>query len=250
MFEFATLFAGGLGWLGSNLASYLFSKGMDRMFSTKEEFEKELTIVINQIVDEYEKQYPQQDISGMYAFYKSQKVIDELLQYRLMHPDEYKAEQLFDVFNQDNRVIPPTLSQITAFYDLFVRKIEGHPKLKSIEINSTFQEEIFEVSSKLDNLSRKIEYILRLSNADLELQWKDRIDAYVSTLKAFKPETALELLIALEKSFELSTKKPTEEFKAAIKYQKGICYQFLGDKDEYCKAFIMLIIDSQIQKKP
>jgi hypothetical protein len=239
MFEFATLITGGLGWVGSNLASYLFRKGMDRIFSTKEDLEKELTIVINEVVDEYEKQSPQQDISGMYAFYKSQKVIDELLQYRLMHPDEYKAEQLFDAFNQDNRVIPPTLPQITTFYDIFVQKVKEHPKLKSIEINSTFQEEIFEISSKLDNLSRKIEYILRLSNADLELQWKDRIDAYVSTLKSFKPETALELLIALEKSFELSTKKPTEEFKAAIKYQKGICYQFLGNKDEYCKAFIM-----------
>lgn len=239
MFEVSTLIAGGLGWIGSNLMSYLFSKGMDKVFATKEEFEKELTIIINQVVDEYERQYPQQDVSGMYAFYKSQKVIDELLQYRLMHPDEYKAEQLFDVFNQDNRIIPPTLLQITTFYDIFIQKVEGHSKLKSIEIRSTFQEEIFEISSKLDSLSRKIEYILRLSNADLELQWKDRIDAYVSTLKAFKPQTALALLIALEKSFDISTKKPTDEFKAAIKYQKGICYQFLGNKDEYCKAFIM-----------
>jgi hypothetical protein len=240
MFEVGPLIAGGLGWVGSNLMTYLFRKGMDRVFSTKEDFEKELTIIINQVVDEYEKQNPQQqDITGMYAFYKSQKVVDELLQYRLMHPDEYRAEQLFDIFNQDNRVIPPTLPQITAFYDIFIRKVEENPKLKSIEIKSTFQEEIFEISSKLDNLSRKIEYILRLSNADLELQWKDRIDAYVSTLKAFKPQTALDLLIALEKSFELSTKKPTEEFRATIKYQEGVCYQFLGNKDEYCKAFIM-----------
>ena len=238
MFEFGALITGGLAWVGTNLASYLFDKGMDRVFSTAKEFEKELTIVINQALDEYAKQDPQPDVAGMYPFYKSQKVIDELLKYRLMYPDEYRVEKLFEAFNQDDRVVSPTLPQITAFYDVFVRKIGEHPKLRSIEINATFKEEIFAISSKLDILNRKIEYILRLSNADLELQWKDRIEVYVSTLKAFKPQTALGLLIALEKSFELSAKKPTEEFKAAIQYQKGICFQFLGNKDEFCKTFI------------
>jgi tetratricopeptide (TPR) repeat protein len=239
MFEIGSLIAGGLGWVGSNLTTYLFRKGMDRLFSTKEDLEKELAIIINQVVDDYEKQNPQQDIAGMYTFYKSQKVVDELLQYRLMHSDEYKAEQLLNAFNQDDRVIPPTLPQITAFYDIFTRKVEEHPKLKSIEINSTFQEEIFEISSKLDNLSRKIEYILRLSNVDLELQWKDRIGAYIDTLKAFKPQTAISLLIALEKSFDESTKKPNNEFKSKIKYQEGVCYQFLGNEEESSKAFIV-----------
>lgn len=238
MVEFGALITGGLAWVGTNLASYLFDKGMDRVFSTAKEFEKELTIVINQALDEYAKRYPQPDVAGMYPFYKSQKVIDQLLKYRLMHPDEYRVEQLFEAFNQDGRVVPPTLLQITDFYDVFVRKIGEHPKLRSIEINGTFKEEIFAISSKLDILNRKIEYILRLSNADLELQWKNRIDAYLSTLKAFKPQTALGLLMALEKSFELSAKKPTEEIKAAIQYQKGICFQFLGNKDEYCKTFI------------
>lgn len=226
-------------WLFMNIATYAFRKGMDKVFTSKEDLEKELTIIIHSTIDEYTEQYPQADIAGMYAFYKSQIVVEGLLQYRIMHPDDYNVEMLFDTFNQDSRVIPPAPLQIKAFYDIFTRKIEEHPKLKSIEIKSTFQEEVFVISSKLDNLSRKIEYILQSSNADLELQWKDRIDTYVTTLKAFKPQTALDLLIALENSFSLGTKKPTEAFKATIVYQKGICYQFLGNVDESSKCFIM-----------
>lgn len=226
-------------WIFMNIATYAFRKGMDKVFASKEDLEKELTIIIHRTIDEYTEQYPQPDIAGMYAFYKSQIVVEGLLQYRIMHPDYYNVEMLFDTFNQDSRVIPPTPLQIKAFYNIFTRKIEEHPKLKSIEIKSTFQEEVFVISSKLDNLSRKIEYILQSSNADLELQWKDRIDTYVATLKAFKPQTALDLLIAFENSFALGTKKPTEEFKATINYQKGICHQFLGNADESSKSYII-----------
>lgn len=232
------LATGGI-WVAKNIANYVFRKGMDKVFTSKEDLEKELTIIIHSTIDEYTGQHPQPDVSGMYAFYKSQIVVEGLLQYRIMHPDDYSVEMLFEAFNQDSRVIPPTPLQIKAFYNIFIRKIDEHPKLKSIEIRSTFQDEIFVISSKLDNLSRKIEYILQSSNADLELQWKDRIDTYVATLKAFKPQTALDLLVALENSFALGTKKPSEEFKATINYQKGICYQFLNNVDESSKSFIM-----------
>lgn len=226
-------------WFFMNIASYAFRKGMDKIFTSEKDLANELKNIIDQTINEYAEQYPQPDVAGMYAFYNSHRVVEGLLQYRIMHPDDYNAETLFDTFNQDSKVIPPTLVQIKNFYNIFTQKIEEHPKLKSIEIKNTFQEEVFVISSKLDNLNRKIEYILQVSNADLELQWKDRIDTYVATLKAFKPQTALDLLVALENSFALGTKRPSKEFNAAINYQKGICYQFLGNVDKSSKSFII-----------
>lgn len=73
---------------------------------------------------------------------------------------------------------------------------------------------------------------------NIEPQWKDRLDTYITTLEQFKPQTALSLLEALEKSFATSKQQPSNELYSQILYQKGICNRFLGNKDETCQCFI------------
>ncbi len=73
---------------------------------------------------------------------------------------------------------------------------------------------------------------------NLEPQWKDRLDSYIATLQQFKPQTALLLLEALEKSFTTSKQKPSNELCSQISYQKGICNHFLDEKDKMCECFI------------
>ena len=82
------------------------------------------------------------------------------------------------------------------------------------------------------------------NNNEIEPQWKDRLDAYTTTLQQFKPQTALSLLEALENSFITSVKKPSQEFCSLISYQKGICYSFLGNKDKMCECFISAYKDN------
>jgi len=53
---------------------------------------------------------------------------------------------------------------------------------------------------------------------DIEPQWKDRLDTYTTTLQQFKPQTALSLLDALEKSFTTSKQKPSNELYSLISY--------------------------------
>lgn len=73
---------------------------------------------------------------------------------------------------------------------------------------------------------------------NIEPQWKDRLDTYITTLEQFKPQTALSLLEALEKSFATSKQQPSNELYSQILYQKGICNRFLGNKDEMYQCFI------------
>ena len=73
---------------------------------------------------------------------------------------------------------------------------------------------------------------------NIEPQWKDRLDTYITTLEQFKPQTALSLLEALEKSFATSKQQPSNELYSQILYQKGICNRFLENKDETCQCFI------------
>ena len=73
---------------------------------------------------------------------------------------------------------------------------------------------------------------------NIEPQWKDRLDTYITTLEQFKPQTALSLLEALEKSFATSKQQPSNELYSQILYQKGICNRFLENTDETCQCFI------------
>lgn len=221
------------------LKSYFAKKFLDKQlsqFNHKQEIA--LRRVINETLDEYAKTFPVEGTRTTFPFYHSQKIINELLSYRVMHGDEYNLDQLTLAFQTEPNVIPPTTQNITDLFAIFTAKIKASEDLKKLEIKETFQEEIFLISRKQDEVKQYIENLFKGFNAELQLQWKDRIDSYVSTLQAFKPQTALNLLDALLKSFDAGTTKPSTQFRASIEYQKGICHRLLMHKTEACKAYI------------
>ncbi len=61
-----------------------------------------------------------------------------------------------------------------------------------------------------------------ISINEIEPQWQDRLNAYIATLQQFKPKTALSLLEKLEASFASCAKKPSQEFRSLISFQKGV----------------------------
>jgi hypothetical protein len=221
-----------------NTETYLFKKGLDTLFTSSKELNDELRKVIYATLDEYETKYPQARQGDKFAFYHSQRIIDELLKFRIMDQGDYLIEDLYSALDAELNVITPSKKNIEDFYTIFLDKISASEELKKLEIKKTFGNEIFIVSQKLDDLKRHIENLVTNSNADLEFQWRDRIETYIKTLQSFKPATALVLIDALLKSFDESSRSPSPDLLAVITYQKGICLRFLDQKDDYYKAFI------------
>jgi tetratricopeptide (TPR) repeat protein len=223
----------------SNLKSYFAKKFIEKQIARlddKQEFA--LRRVINETLDEYAAKFPVESTRTTFPFYHSQKIVNELLSYRIMHGDDYNIEQLTQAFEAEPNVIPPTAQNLADFFGIFTAKVKAARNLKKLEIKETFQEEVFLISREIDALKQYIENMFAGFDADLQLQWKDRIETYVSTLQAFKPQTALNLLDALMKSLDAGTTKPSAQFRASIEYQKGICHRLLTQKTEACKAYI------------
>lgn len=220
-------------FLAESFGSYFISRKLDKLFANNEEFIAELSKVVNGTIEEYENKYPQPDEGHKFPFYNSQRIIDELLKYRVMSGEEYDLESLKKALTEEKNVIPPTQEQIKNFYGIFSTRIKANDKLRNIEIKETFEKEVFNISSAIKDLNSRIENIVSTYNGDLETQWKDRLEAYVGTLKQFKPQTALNLLHKLEHSFEISQNKPDDKLIALIKHQEGICLSLLGNKDSY-----------------
>lgn len=220
------------------LVSYLAKKGLDGLFnSNPEEFQDRFMKVIDDTIAEYMSLYPIKDYLGKHAFYKSQRVVDELLKYRLMN-DKHNLSDLEKALEEETNVIPPQKIELENFYNIFILKINADETLRQLEISETFKEEIFEITKKLDNLSKSFDGVINNIHNKLDSEWERQIYAYRDNIYKFKPKTALDLLIKLEESFEMSPKKPTNSLLATLEFLKGLCHELIGNHDEKHKCFI------------
>lgn len=215
----------------NTIASYFLKRGFDLAFSKDGDFKDNLRDAIDQTIETYDEKFGQ-DSGKLMPFYHSLNVIDELLKFRIMHPEDYDPSQLTKVLEKEPGIAPPTKKNIEDFYSIFLSNIDADPKLKKLEIKQTFDQEIFNISKKVDEVRRQMESIALAMDGDLQLQWKNRLDSYSETLRTFKPKTAFRLLELLEESFLTSTNKPNQHFLALLAYQKGICQQFLGEGEK------------------
>lgn len=223
----------------STLGSYFAKKGMDTLIASFEiKLEDALYKVILETVEDYEQKYAIQYQGKKFPFYKSQRIVTELLSFSVMHSEEYDLNEVLLSFQNEPNVIPPTIEDIERFHAIFISKINEHLDLKKLEIKAKSQDEIYRISKKIDTLKNELESLVLSVNADVELQWQDRIQAYISTLQAFKPKTALQLLDALSNSFATGVKQPSPAFLAEIESQRGLCYRLLLNRDEAYKAQI------------
>lgn len=222
-------------FLGS-IFSKIFINKIGKLLPSRNLFKSELSDIINETCKTYATLYDQKSTDGKFPFYQSQKIIDEFLKFSPAHIEDFDLNIILSVINNNTNIIPPTRENIENFYGIFLERVKANPKISDLEIAQKFQNEIFEISRKLDN--RSIEGNLWNSN-ELEQQWKSRLNVYIEKLKEFKPATALSLLESLEKSFEESRYVPSENLQSKIAYQKGWCYNFLLKKNESCRAFIL-----------
>lgn len=219
------------------LATYFIEKGLDSFIGNKSNFKSKLSKAIDNTIIEYQRDFPQEDVDGKFAFYKSQKVIDELLKYRIMK-DDYNLSDLENVFDDETNIIPPKKNEIEQFYNIFIKNINLDDELKGLEISETFEIEVFNISKKIDSLSHKIENILNGIHPQLKSEWERQIKIYSDSIRYFKPNTALNLLLELQKSIDTSESQPSDSIFATIEFLKAQCYDMLGNKEDSYKSYI------------
>jgi hypothetical protein len=222
-------------FLPGTLAGYFFEKGLDRFIGTGPELQDELQEVIQQTITEYAES-DNRNYGRNLPFYHSVNIVSEFLKFRVMSPEDFNYDGLMQALNAELEVTPPTEQELNNFFSLFISKIGTSESLKQLEIKETYSQEIFNISRKITELNSRIDNLALANTADLQLQWKDRVDAYVKTLQAFKPATALSLLESLEKSLTSSATKPGISFMAFLAYQKGQCLGLIGRRDEAYRA--------------
>jgi hypothetical protein len=225
------------GFLPEAIAGYFFTKGMDKFLESGQSLQDELQDVIQETIIEF-ADADLQTYGRNLPFYHSVSIIEELLRFRVMAPEDYQPEQLIQVLSSESNVIPPSEKDLNDFFSLFMIKINQSDSLRKLEIKETFSQEIFNISRRINELLTRIDNLALQYTGDLELQWKDRVDSYVKTLQDFKPATALKLLQSLELSLQSSSKRPSANFMAFLEYQKGQCYGFLDRKEDAYRAKI------------
>lgn len=215
----------------SRLTIKLFNKEMQKQFATEKLFVEEIYITYQKAVEDYKVQYPTSNIVGKHFFYENKAFEDEILKLKFI--SDYTLQEAIQKLENESNVILPTEKEIKNFQVIFDYHIQRNDKLRDLEIEATYKEEIFEISNKVDKIEKQIAQLL---SPDLQNEWEREIGGYFETLKDFKPKTALKLLDNfLNKK---GKNKPNNDLLAFIHYQKGICYSFLDKKEEKFKSFI------------
>ncbi len=222
-------------FLPETFANYFIGKGLDKMLSQGASLKEELQDVIQDTIVEFSDN-DTRNYGNKLPFYHSISILEELLKFRLMFPEDYDTHQLLAALEGESGIVPPTEDDLNSFFTLFMSKIKASDNLRKLEIKETYSQEIFTISRKITELANRVENLALQYTGDLEIQWKDRVDTYVKTLQDFKPATALTLLERLENSIQSSAKKPSQNFMAFLEFQKGQCLEFLGRRKEAFRA--------------
>ncbi|EHP49892.1 hypothetical protein [Odoribacter laneus] len=224
-------------FLAEGFANYKLNEKLSKFFSSQKEFKQELYQVILATLTEYEEKYPVMSDGDKFPFYDSQAIINELLKYRLFG-SAIDLDCLIEEFKKNDHIIIPSKSELETFLNLFYEHIQGNIKLRNLEIERGFKEEIFCISTKLNQLSSSFQNTLASMETSLKEEWKRQLEAYKEHIEKFRPRTALELLIKLETAIADSEFTVNEKFYSKLHYWKAGCYELLTQFPEARKEYI------------
>lgn len=237
--------------LATNVLVLLWGKVNETFAGSKTDFEKELTKVIYESLEAYEKTAPK-PASGRIPFYLSQAFLTELLSFRFF--EQLRIEEVKRVVEKDARILPPSEEELIKFFEIFDSKISDSEKLIELNIENNYKSEIFRISSSLQELFsellNKLDYIKddikstiqdsKLSDI-LKREWNTQIDEITENLRKFKPYTAKERLEQLEKRVNEKKGFLDQNLKAKFLFLKALCLQEIslsGEEDRYSSLFI------------
>lgn len=157
---------------------------LKKMFFPKTNYKKRLVQIIYETISEFEQSHSYDNSSNKFPFYYSQILFEELNKSILFDNQSYSTEHLAQSFNNNPNILKPSENELTAFYSLFVSKINNDTKLKILYINENYKSKIFEISSALNRIEAKIDDISEKVN-DLHDEFVFNANKYKSTF--FEP---------------------------------------------------------------
>lgn len=117
-----------------------------KILCPKQRYVDRLYQLIEETATEFEVEYPIE--SDKVPFYHSQPLFDVLNEYILFKELPDKSE-LLNKFNDYPSILPPTKNQLVLFYAILTLKINKCKTLKSLHIEETYKEKIFDISDEI-----------------------------------------------------------------------------------------------------
>ena len=139
--------------LVTNTLVFLWKKNKGNFSGSKSDFERELTKVIYESLEVYEKTVSQ-SVKGKIPFYRSQVFMDELLAFRFSKP--FEIEEVKNAIENDPRIIPPSQEELISFFEILDINLKKSEQLRILFVENNYKEEVFKISELLKSQSKNI----------------------------------------------------------------------------------------------
>jgi len=167
-------------YIGDKLAEKIiqdkFSKWMEKFSNPLKE---KLSAIIEKTQNEFLVKYPKLKNyeKGQVPFWGSQIIIDKFLEYRYYGKEDFS--EAFEKLKTNENIVLPTIEELKDIINIFVSIAEKDEKLKEIEREIGYKEEIYKISenvSKISNqiskLDNKLDFYKEKNIENIETFWK------------------------------------------------------------------------------
>lgn len=211
-----------------SLSSELITNGV-ASFNSQNEYQKELQKIINDTLSTYEHKYPSIETNKI-PFYTSQTIVDELLKFRFSK--KISIQKIQKALHDDKRILIPSESEIRLFLEMFDEQIAKSKKLRQLNLENNYKEEIFNISDQfldlkntvllfIDEIKRELAH--RNDTQSLIEEWSQQLEEIKGDIQNFKPKTALERLENIDKRINEGIGNVNNNLTAKICYLKASC---------------------------
>ncbi|MEP6596669.1 MAG: hypothetical protein ABJA71_12020, partial [Ginsengibacter sp.] len=185
----------------------IWIKRLGYFFFPPKTYKTRLIDIIDETIEEYEKNHPYSFQKDKKRFYEHKIIFDKLSTFILFQ--ENTLDILETDFQQYPEVITPKQEEIEEFYSLFTTKFYNDPILNTKYIDENYKEQIYKLSPLLgaikevadaikEDTKHLIEVVEKMDTLDLSSDWfKAKLAESIKNLdKRYTPELNYDLPIA------------------------------------------------------
>ena len=136
--------------IATTIITSLIKSGYKKIIeNSSSEYIQELYNIAEKTIEKYRKENPIFETEKI-PFYSSQTLLEQLLQFRFTK--EFDLEAVKSAIETDGRIVTPSTEELKKFYELFEQEIALSTKLKSLNIDFNYKEEVFNLGVKLKSV--------------------------------------------------------------------------------------------------
>ena len=148
----------GKALISQGIKSFLFEPALK--YLSTEKYEIQLNRIIAKTIEEYRIENPILEAEKKYPFYDSAIIFEELSKVIFFQNTELN---LLEAIKTNPNCLIPTEKQINDFYSLFIKKIQADEDLKKLFIKENYEEEVFRISQKINDIDNSLVEIKNLT---------------------------------------------------------------------------------------